>query len=76
MTGTDGYIGSVLAPVLMREGFDVVGLDTGYYRDGWLYSDVGQHDRFPPQLNLDLRKISSSDVDGFDAIKHYACDAD
>jgi nucleoside-diphosphate-sugar epimerase len=72
LTGTDGYIGSVLAPVLIREGFDVVGLDTGYYRDGWLYSDVVSMDRAPPQRNLDLRNISSDDVAKFDAVVHLA----
>ena len=48
VTGVEGYIGSVLAPYLMREGHEVVGLDTGYYRDGWLYfgSDrAGGHGR-------------------------------
>jgi nucleoside-diphosphate-sugar epimerase len=29
VTGTDGYLGSLLAPVLMRQGFDVTGVDTG-----------------------------------------------
>ena len=37
VTGVDGYIGAVLAPYLMARGIEVVGLDTGYYRDGWLY---------------------------------------
>ena len=40
LTGIDGYIGSVLAPMLVNAGHDVVGLDTGYYRDGWLYTDA------------------------------------
>ena len=39
VTGVNGYIGAVLAPYLMERGMKVVGLDTGYYRDGWLYSD-------------------------------------
>src|SRR4030095_10001443 len=34
-TGTDGYLGSLLAPVLIKQGFDVTGVDTGYYRAGW-----------------------------------------
>ena len=36
VTGVDGYIGSVLVPRLLASGHDVVGLDSGYYRDGWL----------------------------------------
>ena len=34
VTGTEGYIGSLLAPILIRRGHDVTGIDTGYYRDG------------------------------------------
>ena len=37
VTGVDGYIGSLLGPYLLMRGHDVVGLDTGYYRAGWLY---------------------------------------
>src|SRR5262245_34798702 len=41
VTGTDGYLGSLLAPVLTQLGFDVTGVDTGYYRAGWLYNPAG-----------------------------------
>ncbi len=36
VTGTEGYIGSRLAPWLMAAGHEVSGLDTGFYRDGTL----------------------------------------
>ncbi|MCZ2415587.1 MAG: NAD-dependent epimerase/dehydratase family protein, partial [Burkholderiales bacterium] len=39
VTGVEGYIGCLLAPMLQARGHEVVGLDTGYYRDGWLFSD-------------------------------------
>jgi nucleoside-diphosphate-sugar epimerase len=32
VTGNLGYIGSVMAPWLMKNGYDVVGLDTVYYK--------------------------------------------
>ena len=38
VTGSEGYIGAVLAPMMLEHGFDVVGLDTGFYREGWLYN--------------------------------------
>jgi len=31
VTGNQGYIGSVLTPVLQEQGYDVVGYDIGYY---------------------------------------------
>ena len=36
VTGSDGYLGCLLTPQLMADGHDVVGLDTGYYKTGWL----------------------------------------
>ena len=39
ITGVDGYIGTVLAAYLIARGHSVTGLDTGFYRDGWLYND-------------------------------------
>lgn len=72
VTGTDGYIGTLLAPVLMQRGHDVVGLDTGYYRDGWLYSDGKFFGRYPATINKDLRHVTEADVSGFDAVVHLA----
>ena len=45
VTGADGYIGSVLVPTLISRGFDVVGLDCGLYRDGWLFNLLGPRRR-------------------------------
>lgn len=72
VTGTDGYIGSILAPMLLAKGHDVVGLDTGYYRDGWLYSKSGGVPAFPRTINKDLRNVDESDLAGFDAVIHLA----
>lgn len=72
VTGTDGYIGSVLAPLLMRAGYDVIGLDTGYYREGWLYSDPRDFEKLPLTLTCDLRNIEDHHLDGIDAIVHLA----
>lgn len=72
VTGVDGYIGSLLAPVLDRAGHAVVGLDTGYYRDGWLYSDPAFFAKAPPVANKDIRTIGAADLEGIDAIVHLA----
>ncbi len=39
ITGTEGYIGARMAPILAARGHDITGLDTGFYRDGCLYLD-------------------------------------
>ena len=70
VTGSDGYIGSQLTSFLLARGFDVVGLDTGFYRDGWLCSDEAQ--RFPVCINTDIRRLSEEDLRGFDAVVHLA----
>jgi nucleoside-diphosphate-sugar epimerase len=72
VTGTEGYIGALLAPLLLQRGHEVVGLDTGYYRDGWLYSDSGCAPRFPAQINRDLRRVREQDLAGLDAVVHLA----
>lgn len=70
VTGVDGYIGSVLAPHLMERGHSVTGLDTGFYREGWLYNPVDE--KSPACINKDLRQITEGDLRGFEAIVHLA----
>lgn len=72
LTGVDGYIGSLLGPILIDAGHEVVGLDTGFYRDGWLYTDPTHMARSPKTLCKDLRSVSATDVEGMDAIVHLA----
>lgn len=72
VTGTDGYIGSVLVPVLEKAGHRVTGLDTGYYKDGWLYSRPSFGFESPRTIVKDLRSIDVGDLDGVDAIVHMA----
>lgn len=72
VTGVDGYIGCVLASLLITEGYDVVGLDTGYYRDGSLYSAPGSFPVSPQVLTKDLRNIDERDLESFDAVVHLA----
>jgi len=69
MTGTDGYIGSVMADHLMAEGHDVTGIDAGFYRTGWLFDGVT---RIPRTITKDVREITVDDLRGADAIVHLA----
>ena len=69
VTGIDGYIGTVLGARLLESGFDAVGVDCGFYRDGWLYNE-----RTPRPLTLtkDVRRITRDELEGFDAVVHLA----
>ena len=72
VTGSDGYIGTRLVSRLLNLGHDVTGLDTGFYRDGWLFTEQKAARRLPVTINGDLRRVTSADVAGHDAIVHLA----
>ena len=69
VTGTQGYIGSLLGPYLVERGHEVVGVDAGFYRSAWLYNG-------PPlevqTLGRDIRELTADDLHGFDAVVHMA----
>lgn len=69
LTGADGYIGSVMGPRLVEQGFEVTGVDVGLYRAGWLFHDG--KDR-PPILMRDVRDLKPQDLRGYDAVVHLA----
>ncbi len=69
VTGTEGYLGSLLAPQLMNRGLDVIGVDTGFYMSGWLYHGV---DASAATRLRDLRQLTVDDLAGVDAIVHMA----
>jgi len=70
VTGTDGYIGSILGPYLIKQGYEVKGLDTGFYRSGWLFNNG--ETIYPSYINKDLRDIDLGDLEGYDAVVHLA----
>lgn len=69
LTGNDGYLGSLLAPELLKRGFDVTGLDTGFYKEGTLYRSGPMS---PFTLVKDLRHLEPKDLQGMDAVVHMA----
>lgn len=72
VTGSDGYIGSRLVARLLSQGHQVTGLDSGLYRDGWLYTEHDSAPRMPALLNKDLRHVEPADIEGYEAVVHLA----
>ena len=68
LTGHDGYIGTVLAPILQDAGHDVTGLDAGWFSA----CEFGGQPPAPPSRRLDVRDVGVMDVAGFDAVVHLA----
>ena len=68
VTGHNGYIGSVLVPVLERAGNDVFGVDS----DLFAACTFGPQGPAADSLQMDVRDIDAEDLVGFDAVIHLA----
>src|ERR687891_1755602 len=68
VTGHLGFIGTVMVPILIREGLDVTGVDTDLYR----FCTYGDAPIDVPNLRKDVRDVEKADLKGFDAIIHLA----
>ncbi|HYZ46063.1 MAG TPA: SDR family oxidoreductase [Actinomycetota bacterium] len=69
VTGSDGYLGCLLAPYLMEAGHEITGLDTGFYRSGWLYNGQAS---LPRTKSNDIRRIGARDLEDVEAVVHMA----
>ncbi len=69
VSGHHGYIGSVLVPLFVVAGHEVVGLDT-YMYEGCYFGE--EHAPAVPAIRKDVRDVTPSDLDGFDAVVHLA----
>src|SRR5215469_15543927 len=70
VTGHLGYIGTILTPILVRAGHDVVGWDSDLY-SRCTFSHGGEITQVPTIRN-DVRDIEINDLAGFDAVLHLA----
>ena len=70
VTGHLGYIGTVLVPLLLEAGHDVVGLDSDLYST----CTFGTPDAIAdvPWIRRDLRDVEPGDLAGVDAVIHLA----
>ena len=70
VTGHLGYIGTVMVPMLLEAGHEVIGFD----------SDLYERCTFPaggsivevPHIRKDVREVTVSDLEGIDAVIHLA----
>lgn len=74
VTGSNGYIGSLLTPILKKEGYGVIGLDAAYFDDPEcifkpVMDGAGLMVKF---IKKDVRNITAEDLLGVDAICHLA----
>ena len=68
MTGDKGYIGTVMVPLLIQEGYTVTGLDSDWFEQS-AFSEL------PVKVvsrKKDLRDLEPSELEGFDAVIHLA----
>ncbi|MGD8286819.1 MAG: NAD(P)-dependent oxidoreductase, partial [Desulfobacterales bacterium] len=68
VTGSHGYIGTVLIPMLQQKNHDVVGADTDLYQRCTFTGQV-------PDLKTikkDVRDLQKEDLQSYDAIIHLA----
>jgi nucleoside-diphosphate-sugar epimerase len=68
VTGHNGYIGSVLVPMLERAGHEIVGLDYDLFAP-CIFGENGHH---VEALHADVREVQAEDLAGFDAVVHLA----
>jgi len=68
VTGSRGYIGSVLVPMLLEEGHDVIGVDTDYYARCTFTGKLADI----PTGKADVRDAPWSELHGCQAVIHLA----
>ena len=74
VTGAIGYIGSIIAHVLISAGISVRGLDAGIFSQGCFYRKDAFESRFKMErlITKDVRDITNNDIAGCDAVVDFA----
>lgn len=68
LTGSRGYIGTVMGPFLQAAGHEVRGIDSDLYRR----STFGSWKETVPTMVKDIREVQPADLRGLDAVVHLA----
>lgn len=67
VTGSLGYLGSVLTRYLEGESFKCIGYDTGFFKDSLLYNQSKTE-----TVLKDVRDMTEKDFEGIDVVVHLA----
>jgi nucleoside-diphosphate-sugar epimerase len=68
VTGHKGYIGTVMVPMLLKKGYEVVGFDSDLYQSSTFGDGIVEI----PELRKDIRDVELKDLEGFEAVLHLA----
>jgi nucleoside-diphosphate-sugar epimerase len=68
VTGHKGYIGSVMVPMLINAGHDVLGIDSDLYRNSTYGGELPK----VREIIKDIRDITKDDLQGVEGIIHLA----
>jgi nucleoside-diphosphate-sugar epimerase len=68
VTGHKGYIGTILTPMLITRGHEVIGLDSDLYR----HCTFGDDPPAVTEIKKDIRDIELADMSGLDSVIHLA----
>jgi nucleoside-diphosphate-sugar epimerase len=68
VTGSSGYVGSVLTNMLIEQKYNVTGCDVGYYPQNLTLEKHTKEN----SLQKDIRNITREDLLGYDAVLHLA----
>ena len=71
VTGNNGYIGTVMVPMLIKQGFEVTGLDSDLY-EGCVFGDSSVSGAISKikYAKKDIRDVQLYDLKGIDAVVH------
>lgn len=69
VTGSEGYIGTILVKSLIEKGYEVIGLDTCFYAEAWFSKEPKLKYKL---IKKDIRNIKKTDLKDFDAVIHLA----
>jgi len=68
LTGHKGYIGAVAGSMFRSAGHDVIGVDSDLFAG----CEFGEKAVELPQIAKDIRDLTKTDLEGFDAVVHLA----